>query len=117
MMKYYLLILIFIFSFLGTDKVYAQRNTFRVCDNTPIKSIVGTIQSIDRNIIKIYDERDREIKRFVYFSQDNDICVGQRVRVYYDSARVIQMIKKMTPVSYKPQNGKNFGYIMEKKDD
>ena len=78
-----------------------------------VNSVIGTIQDRSRNTIEIYDERDKRIKRFIYLTDRGQFKSGERVRLYYYPInRVVQNIKRETPVQYR-ENGQNSGYILK----
>lgn len=74
--------------------------------------VTGVIEKNGVNTIDIRDEDDKTLKRFIYFGVD--VQVGDRVRILYNpKSRLVEQLRKMTPVEYEPQTGENKGYILK----
>ena len=72
--------------------------------------VIGTIQSVDRNTLNIYDETEKVVKRLVYLDYSQPFHKGDRVRAYYRTdGNVVTVIKKVTLLEYS-KNGQNLGY-------
>ncbi len=76
-----------------------------------LATATGTVQANGRNSIKIYDEDQKRVGRYIYFEHGEMFHQGEYVRVYYNPQNlVVRMIKRMTVLDYK-KNGRNLGYI------
>jgi|GEM_PF-1315917 len=93
---------------------FAQTNFF-FYNSSGIETVVGTIQDIRRNTIELYDETDKDIKRFILMGRNDEFHKGDRVRIYYSPRNNrVQIMKKMSYVPYR-ENGQNTGYIYKSK--
>lgn len=91
---------------LATEQVFFQlRNT---------EMVTGTLLSVSRNSIDVYDEGNRSVRRFVCLIPMPECRTGDRVRLDYTRENnVVQSIKKMTPLPY-AADGQNLGYVIRK---
>ncbi len=73
--------------------------------------IIGTIKSLGRNRIDIYDEDTRTVRSLIYLDHASNFHPGQRVRIDYErDNNVVQSIKEMTPLG-RTDPKQNFGYL------
>ena len=76
--------------------------------------LVGTIEKFSRNTVDIRNDEDGRVKQLVIIRDAEKFKVGDHVRVWYIPGWwLIESIKKMTPVEYAPQQGKNNGYLLK----
>ncbi len=104
----FLLCLFFSCPFTAAEKKFYPRST--------LERVVGTIQKIERNILSIYDEHDKTLKRLVYVNNRGEFKAGDRVSIFYQKkGNLIESVKKMTAVDYK-EDSQNLGYLFKKKE-
>jgi hypothetical protein len=75
------------------------------------QTITGIVTEIDRNSIKVQDEKDNLIKHFLYMGHMGEtIETGDRVHVFLNEDGMVEDINKLTEIPYK-KRGQNKGYI------
>ncbi|MEI7998563.1 MAG: hypothetical protein WCH62_03550 [Candidatus Omnitrophota bacterium] len=110
-----LVLLSVLFSLIWPTAVFAAETlSYSHHPNIRDRRVVGTIKEINRNIITIYDEEDKILRRLVEVGKIEGIQVGDRVSIYYFvNGGVVENIKKMRFVEYK-EDGQNLGYMFKR---
>jgi hypothetical protein len=106
------LIVVFLF-LLFTQHSFAMKRNFFLPDG--LATLTGTIQDKRLNTLDIYDEKNKDIKSFIYTGNSDDFKKGDRIRIYYTwQTNIIQDIRPMTRLEYH-SNGQNLGDIYRSK--